>query len=144
MVKIIGRKTESPNWQIILLDNRLYSGHICHALDENDELHKNNDLGEELEKIESLQFQVTQAVKDEIEVLSPENYLCNSFDDLNLNEKLKTNLSVYGWEKPLLVQRVSMRPIQEQQDILVNAQTGSGKTGAFLIPIINHILTNKR
>ncbi|CAG5094119.1 Oidioi.mRNA.OKI2018_I69.XSR.g13264.t1.cds [Oikopleura dioica] len=126
-------------------NNRLYSGHICHALEDNEELHKNNDLGEELEKIESLHFQVTQAVKDEVEIIAPEKYLCNSFDDLTqLNEKLKRNLSVYGWEKPLLVQRVSMRPIQEQQDILVNAQTGSGKTGAFLIPIINHILTNKR
>ena len=67
-----------------------------------------------------------------------------SYDEMNPHERLKKNMDDYGWNKPLLVQRVVMWPIKDGQDILINAQTGSGKSGAFLIPIINHILTNKR
>ena len=107
-------------------------------------LHKNNDVGEHLNRIEGLEFRVTQAIKDEIEELPKEKYFIKSYDEMNLHEKLKNNMDDYGWEKPLLVQRVVMRPIQERQDILINAQTGSGKSGAFLIPIINHILTHTR
>ncbi|CBY33776.1 unnamed protein product [Oikopleura dioica] len=123
--------------------NRLYSGHICHALEEDEVLHKNNDPGEHLNRIESLEFRITQAITDEIEVIPMEKYHIESYDEMNLHKKLKQNIDDYGWNRPLLVQRVVMRPIQECQDILINAQTGSGKSGAFLIPIINHILTHK-
>lgn len=107
-------------------------------------LHKNNDPGEHLNRIESLEFRITQAITDEIEVIPMEKYHIESYDEMNLHKKLKQNIDDYGWNRPLLVQRVVMRPIQECQDILINAQTGSGKSGAFLIPIINHILTHKR
>lgn len=107
-------------------------------------LHKNNDVGEHLNRIEGLEFRITQAIKDEIEEIPKEKYLIKSYDEMKLHEQLKNNMDDYGWEKPLLVQRVVMRPIQERQDILINAQTGSGKSGAFLIPIINHILTHTR
>ncbi|CAG5094675.1 Oidioi.mRNA.OKI2018_I69.XSR.g13767.t1.cds [Oikopleura dioica] len=136
-------KEKERIWKQLEL-NRFYSGHICHALEADDELHPINNPGDELKKIESLDFQVFQAVNGEIIKLKPEQYLCYSYEELNLHPQLATNLSVYGWETPLLVQRVSMYPIQEGQDILINAQTGSGKTGAFLIPLINYILNNPR
>ena len=73
-----------------------------------------------------------------------DHYVTNEFADMNLHYQLAKNIKDYNWEKPLLVQRVAMRPIFQGKDILVNAQTGSGKTGAYLIPIIDKILKNER
>ncbi|CAG5099529.1 Oidioi.mRNA.OKI2018_I69.XSR.g16567.t1.cds [Oikopleura dioica] len=156
---------EQKIWQELNC-NRVYSGYICHALENEEDLHKINAPGEELKKIDSIEYRVTKAKKVEaregaeddaednasddskkiesVEEIPKEKYLSEDYDDLGLHEMLKANLMAYGWEAPLLVQRVGMRPIQDRQDILINAQTGSGKTGAFLIPIVNYILKNTR
>lgn len=62
------------------------------------------------------------------------------FSDFPLHEDLKKNIEKLGWESPTEVQDKTFQHIMELKDILAVANTGTGKTGAFLIPIINSML----
>lgn len=44
-----------------------------------------------------------------------------------------------GWEKPSPIQEASIPVAQTGRDILARAKNGTGKTGAYIIPIIDHI-----
>ena len=58
--------------------------------------------------------------------------------DLNINPKIKNNLSACGYEDLTEIQEQTIQPILEKQNIFGVAQTGSGKTAAFLVPIIEN------
>lgn len=49
-----------------------------------------------------------------------------------------------GFEKPTPIQEKCIPLILEGHDVLASAQTGTGKTAAFVLPILNHILKNKK
>ncbi|MBD79917.1 MAG: RNA helicase [Crocinitomicaceae bacterium] len=66
------------------------------------------------------------------------------FDDLPLNTRLKQNLKHKGYERPSEIQDKTLDILLKGQDILGIAQTGTGKTGAFLIPIIEQLIDQKR
>jgi len=57
-----------------------------------------------------------------------------------LNERLLKALDKLGFEKPTPVQEQSIPPALENKDLLVSAETGSGKTAAFLLPTLNKLL----
>ena len=59
-----------------------------------------------------------------------------SFSDWNLPEYILDALAVEGWEMPTEIQREAIPPAREGSDIIGQARTGSGKTAAFGIPII--------
>ncbi len=61
------------------------------------------------------------------------------FDDMSLNEKTLSALKEIGFESPTDVQKSSIKPAIEGNDIIVQARTGSGKTHSFLIPIFEKI-----
>ncbi|MGL4950613.1 MAG: DEAD/DEAH box helicase [Mycoplasma sp.] len=63
--------------------------------------------------------------------------------DLNINKKLAENLTSLGYTELTEIQAAVMNPMLENINILAQAQTGSGKTAAFLLPIIEKILNNK-
>lgn len=48
-----------------------------------------------------------------------------------------------GWQTPTLIQERAIPLLLEGKDVLVRARTGSGKTAAFAIPVIQKILNNK-
>jgi ATP-dependent RNA helicase DDX56/DBP9 len=48
-----------------------------------------------------------------------------------------------GWIQPTLIQEKAIPLLLEGKDVLIRARTGSGKTGAFGIPIIQKILNMK-
>ena len=56
-----------------------------------------------------------------------------SFDDMGLPETLLRGIYSYGFEKPSKIQEKAIVPIRERKDILAQAQSGTGKTGAFTI-----------
>ena len=56
-----------------------------------------------------------------------------SFDDMGLPENLLRGIYSYGFEKPSKIQEKAIVPIRERKDILAQAQSGTGKTGAFTI-----------
>lgn len=60
--------------------------------------------------------------------------------DLPVNEKLRACLQAKGFERPTEIQDKTLETLLEGRDLLGIAQTGTGKTGAFLIPIIDQLL----
>lgn len=48
-----------------------------------------------------------------------------------------------GWTEPTLVQERGIPLILEGKDMLLRARTGSGKTAAFVIPVLQKILMSK-
>jgi ATP-dependent RNA helicase DeaD len=65
-----------------------------------------------------------------------------SFDTLNLPEFLSTKLEHMGYTKPTDIQAQAIPVVLEGKDILASSQTGSGKTAAFVIPIITKIFNH--
>ncbi len=63
----------------------------------------------------------------------------NDFTSLGLNEKLLKALKLVGYESPSPIQAKSIPPLLEGRDILGQAQTGTGKTAAFALPILHQI-----
>jgi len=57
----------------------------------------------------------------------------DSFDSMNLSDNLLRGIYGYGFEKPSLIQQKAIVPIKEGNDVLAQAQSGTGKTGAFSI-----------
>ncbi len=61
---------------------------------------------------------------------------------LNFNifsEKLRKTIKTKGWDKPMLVQAKVAPLMLEGKDTIVQSRTGSGKTAAFLLPIIEKL-----
>ena len=63
-----------------------------------------------------------------------------SFSDLHLDKQLTTALTAAGYETPTPVQLESIPAVLNNQDLMVSAQTGSGKTAAFLLPTLQKLL----
>ncbi|PIN02445.1 ATP-dependent RNA helicase [Handroanthus impetiginosus] len=63
-----------------------------------------------------------------------------SFRDLGVNEQLADACDNLGWKNPTKIQIESIPLALEGRDIIGLAQTGSGKTGAFAIPILQSLL----
>lgn len=62
------------------------------------------------------------------------------FSDLDLNPTLLNALNAMGYESPTSVQEKVLPIAMEGKDLMVSSQTGSGKTTAFLLPVLNTIL----
>ena len=62
-----------------------------------------------------------------------------SFKDLGLSPKLLSALIEAGFENPTPVQAAAIPQALEGHDLMVSAQTGSGKTAAFMLPALNRI-----
>jgi superfamily II DNA/RNA helicase len=65
-----------------------------------------------------------------------------SFLDLTIHEQLLKAINKIGYERPTPVQTQAIPAILANKDLLVSAETGSGKTAAFLLPTIHHLLTH--
>lgn len=65
------------------------------------------------------------------------------FEQYNFAPTLKRNLEKLGFRKPTDIQYKSIPPILKGEDVLAIAQTGTGKTAAYAIPVI-HLLSLKR
>ncbi len=66
------------------------------------------------------------------------------FEKYSLDSKIKRALDELGFVRPTDIQFKSIPNIQKREDLLAVAQTGTGKTAAFAIPIIDIIYKQKR
>lgn len=67
----------------------------------------------------------------------------NSFDSLKLLPEILSSLKKKGYTKPTPIQAGSIPHLLKGGDILGIAQTGTGKTAAFSLPILNNLGSNK-
>ncbi len=65
------------------------------------------------------------------------------FSEYSISPEIKNNLEKLGFIKPTDIQFKSIPPIMRGEDLLAIAQTGTGKTAAFAIPILNSIHSSK-
>ncbi|EER24484.1 hypothetical protein D8B26_005191 [Coccidioides posadasii str. Silveira] len=63
-----------------------------------------------------------------------------SFDDAGLHPVLLENVKLCGYEVPTPVQAYSIPAVMNGYDLIAVAQTGSGKTAAFLIPVLSKLM----
>ena len=62
-----------------------------------------------------------------------------SFDEMALPEALLRGIYAHGFEKPSPIQQKAIVPIKNGNDVLAQAQSGTGKTGAFSIGAMCHV-----
>ncbi len=79
---------------------------------------------------------VTQEVKAEVYTAK------NNFSDFNIAESLKRNILSHGYKTPTPIQDEAIPELLNGRDLIGIARTGTGKTAAFLIPLINKVLRN--
>ncbi|CAG9795784.1 unnamed protein product [Diatraea saccharalis] len=68
----------------------------------------------------------------------------DSFESANLRKYVLDNILKSGYKKPTPIQKHAIPIIMNGRDLMGCAQTGSGKTAAFLLPIINVLLQDVR
>lgn len=65
------------------------------------------------------------------------------FDKYHISQEIKNNLAALGFKRPTDIQFKSIPPIMNGEDVLAIAQTGTGKTAAFAIPVVDRIHRRK-
>ncbi|HTK03545.1 MAG TPA: DEAD/DEAH box helicase [Alphaproteobacteria bacterium] len=81
----------------------------------------------------------TPQVREVIE----EYVIKHAFNDFDIADSLKQNIASKGYITPTPIQDQTIPSIIEGRDLIGIANTGTGKTAAFLIPLINKVLKNR-
>ena len=63
----------------------------------------------------------------------------DSFDAMGLTEPLLRGIYAYGFEKPSAIQQRAIKPLMSGQDTIAQAQSGTGKTAAFGIGVLQTV-----
>jgi ATP-dependent RNA helicase DeaD len=71
--------------------------------------------------------------------LHEETLPADGFGSLGLDPALTGALTALGYEEPTAIQREAIPPLLEGRDVLGQAATGTGKTAAFALPLLNRI-----
>jgi ATP-dependent RNA helicase DeaD len=72
-------------------------------------------------------------------VLHPSDPVVERFDDLPLDEAIRATLAQIGYERPTPIQAAFIPVALTGRDCIGQAQTGTGKTAAFLLPILQRL-----
>lgn len=71
-------------------------------------------------------------------------YRLMKFEKYPLLPAIKANLDALGFKRPTDIQYKAIASIMKGEDVLAIAQTGTGKTAAFAIPIVHYVATSRR
>ena len=74
-----------------------------------------------------------------IPVMGDKDLRISSFAELRLSEEVMKGITELGWDSPSPIQAESMGFLLDGRDVIGQAQTGTGKTAAFGIPMIELI-----
>src|SRR3990167_5600808 len=74
------------------------------------------------------------------EAPAPAAHISHKFADFPVDEQIKRNITIRGYTIPTPIQDQAIPHILAGRDLIGIANTGTGKTGAFLIPLINKIM----
>lgn len=89
--------------------------------------------------IDPSRFVNKAVITEKIEHFVPDH----AFTDFHIDEKLKKNITAKGYVTPTPIQDKSIPHIIRGVDLVGIANTGTGKTAAFLIPLINKVLASR-
>ena len=64
----------------------------------------------------------------------------SDFNNFAFNDQIVNSLQAMGFDKPTPIQEQAIPIILDNHDIIGCAQTGTGKTAAYLLPVIQHIV----
>ncbi len=92
-----------------------------------------NDIPVDIEKINSSND------KEANELIQP----IQSFEDLNLNDKILRGVYGYGFENPSPIQQRAIKPFLAGRDIIAQAQSGMGKTATFCLGVLGRLDPSK-
>jgi ATP-dependent RNA helicase RhlE len=81
---------------------------------------------------------IKQAKPIEAEEYMPTHH----FADFAINDQLKSNLSAKGFDTPSPIQDQTILPALEGRDVIGVANTGTGKTAAFALPILHKLMSS--
>ena len=92
---------------------------------------------------------IYKLVSDEISPLQEEyeveeHAVSHSFADFQVSDQLKRNIIERGYKTPTPIQDQAIPSVLEGRDLIGIANTGTGKTAVFLIPLINKVLKDRR
>jgi len=90
------------------------------------------------DRIDPSRFVNTAVKAEEAEAFVPEN----SFSDFAIHPRLKEEITKKGYETPTPIQDKAIPHILAGKDVVGIANTGTGKTAAFLIPLIHSVLSD--
>ncbi len=80
---------------------------------------------------------INKSTRDEVQVVYESKHV---FTDFPLNHKLQANIAARGYSQPSAIQDQAIMPMLEGKDVIGLANTGTGKTAAFLIPAIQKLM----
>ena len=66
------------------------------------------------------------------------------FKDYHIDAKLKSQLEYLGFNRPTDIQFRAIQAILDGEDVMAVAPTGTGKTAAFAIPVLQHVIRNRK
>ena len=70
--------------------------------------------------------------------------MVDGFASFGLSEPLRAALTALGYEEPTPIQRAAIPPLLEGRDVLGQAATGTGKTAAFALPLLQRVTRDGR
>src|SRR6185503_6021932 len=85
------------------------------------------------------QFVNKSVIQEVVETFVPEH----KFTDFAVDARIKKNIADKGYVLPTPIQDRAINHVLRGEDVVGIANTGTGKTAAFLIPLVNKILTVK-
>ena len=59
--------------------------------------------------------------------------IIEKFEELELNRDVLKGIYAHGWEKPSDIQQRAILPMKDGKDMIAQAQSGTGKSGSFVI-----------
>ena len=92
------------------------------------------------ERINPMKFINKVVVTEEAEKFVPEH----TFQDFDIHPRLKAEITTKGYEFPTPIQDKSIPHILKGEDVVGIANTGTGKTAAFLIPLIHKVVSDEK